>query len=112
AALLGQVDAALHAGVMEAPGDLRLPAEALEQARVGEQHGVGRLQHHGGPGDGVAGLVGLGVGALAQGLEDLVVVDAATRLVAHVSSGPCGRATAARSPREWADPRSRTPLRR
>ena len=41
AALLGQVDAALHARVMEAPGDLRLPPEALEEAGVGEKHGVG-----------------------------------------------------------------------
>src|SRR5262249_50411261 len=63
-------------------GDLALAPVALEEGRVGEERRVGRLQHDELVGAGIACQVRLGVGALAELLDDLVAVDARTRRVA------------------------------
>ena len=70
--------------MVEVARDGRLPLIALVEAGVREQQGVGRLEDDDRPGLGVLRPVGLGVGALAQQLLDLEVVDAvAGRVAAH-----------------------------
>ena len=80
------VEAAQHVGMVEARHDLGLAAEALEVVRVGEEVRVEALEDDGGARVGVARLVGLGVRALTQLVDDLVAVDPTPRRIAH--SGP------------------------
>ena len=83
AAVLPEVDTALHAGVVEVPGDLALPHEPLVDGGISEQERVRALDEDHVARLRIASFVRLGVGALSERFDDLEPVQAVAGLQAH-----------------------------
>src|SRR5262249_36373606 len=98
AAVLREVDAALHAGVVQVPGDLALPHEALVDGGIGKEERVRALDEHQGARIRVPGLVGLGVRALTERFENLEPIQAVASLQAHDATMLTG---ASKVPDQW-----------
>ena len=82
-AVLGPVEAAHDAGMVERPRDLHLALEPLEDRGIGEEVGMRELEHDETTRALVARLVRLGVRALAELFENLEVVDGGSRGETH-----------------------------